>query len=155
MDLPIEPARPRDAEQILKLQYLCFQDEAARRGDWRIPPLTQTLASLLAEYETHRILVARLGEEVVGSVRGVLVDGTCHVGRLMVHPRLQGRGLGTRLMHAIEACFPTARRFAVRTGYHGGAGLRLYARLGYAEARREAASPHVQLVHLEKARPCG
>ena len=95
MDLTIELAHVREAEQILKLQYLCYQTEAELYNDYAIPPLNQTLWSLLGEYDTHQVLVARLGDEVVGSVRGRLVDGTCHIGRLIVHPRIQGRGLGT------------------------------------------------------------
>ncbi len=107
----IASERVRDAEQLLKLQYLCYQTEAELYGDWSIPPLTQTLWQLLKEYDTHTIVVARLGEEVVGSVRGRLEDGTCHIGRLTVHPRLQRRGLGTSLMDEIETCFPGAERY--------------------------------------------
>ena len=151
-DVVIDPARVHDAEQILKLQYLCYQPEAARYDDWTLPPLTQALADLLAEYDTHRILIARLGDEVVGSVRARLDDGTCAVGRLCVHPRLQNRGLGTRLMDAIEAAFPTAHRFELFTGTHSNANLRLYNRLGYRPFRRETLSPRVQLVYLEKHR---
>ena len=92
----IEQARVRDAEQILALQYLCYRTEVELYDDYAIPPLTQTLGSLLEEYDTYTILVARLGGEVLGSVRGCLEDGTCRVGRLIVHPRLRRRGLGTR-----------------------------------------------------------
>jgi hypothetical protein len=88
----IGPAERREAEQVLALQVLCYQSEAALYDDWTIPPLTQTLPDLIHEYDTHRILVARLGDEVVGSVRGHLRDQTCHVGRLIVHPCLQRRG---------------------------------------------------------------
>ncbi len=153
MDVPIQPARIRDAEQILKLQYLCYQPEAARYEDWSLPPLTQSFWDLLAEYDTHRILAARLGDDVIGSVRGRLEDGTCAIGRLCVHPRFQRRGLGTRLMRAIEDRFPDAHRFELFTGHRSESNLRLYNRLGYAEFRRETLSPRVQLVHLEKRRP--
>ena len=149
----IEPARAGDAESILALQYLCYQDEAALYGDWSIPPLRQTLSEFVAEYDTHYILVARRGEEIAGSVRGRLVDGTCHIGRLIVHPRFRRRGLGTRLMGAIEAWFTAADRFELFTGHRSDGNLRLYHRLGYAEVRREAISPRLQLVHLAKPNP--
>ena len=146
----IKLARLVDAEQILKLQYLCYQTEAELYGDWQISPLTQTLQSLHAEYDTHRILIAYLGGEVVGSVRGRLIDGTCYIGRLVVHPRLQRRGLGTRLMRAIEEDFAVANRYELFTGYLSEDNLRLYRRLGYTEFREEAVSPRLQLVYLEK-----
>lgn len=151
MDPAIRPARFADSAQILELQYLCYQSEAELYGDRQIPPLTQTLQSLRAEYDTHRILTAHLGgSEVVGSVRGRLIDGTCHIGRLVVHPRLRRRGLGTRLMRAIEEDFATAKRYELFTGHLSEDNLRLYHRLGYTGFREEVVSARLRLVYLEK-----
>lgn len=146
----IEPARVSEAEQILKLQFLCYQGEAALYEDYSIPPLRQTLWELLAEYDDHAVLVARFGEEVVGSVRARLEDETCHVGRLIVHPRLQRRGLGARLMREIEAVFPETGRYELFTGHLSEGNLRLYRRLGYAEFREEKLSLRLRLAYLEK-----
>ena len=149
-NVAIGSARVDEAGQILELQRLCYQTEAARYDDWTLPPLTQTLRELLDQYEDHTILVARLGEEVVGSVRARLEDGACHVGRLVVHPRLQGRGLGTRLMREIEASFPGAERYELFTGHLSERNLRLYRGLGYTEFREQVVSPGLRLVYLEK-----
>jgi ribosomal protein S18 acetylase RimI-like enzyme len=67
----------------------------------------------------------------VGSVRGRLEGDTCHIGRLVVHPRLQRRGIGARLMREIEGRFPKARRYELFTGHLSEGNLRLYRRLGY------------------------
>ena len=155
MEVAIEPADVSEAEQILKRQYLCYQSEATIYDDWSIPPLTQTLRELLREYNDHEILVVRLGSEVVGSVRGRLKDGTCHVGRLIVHPRLQRRGIGARLMREIEGRFPQARRYELFTGHLSEGNLRLYRRLGYEVIREEDVSPRLRLVYLEKSRVPG
>lgn len=152
LDPSIEPARIGDAEQILELQHLCYQAEAERYDDYTIPPLTETRSSLLSEYDTHTILVARLGDEVVGSVRGRLADGHCLIGRLMVHPRLQRRGLGTRLMRAIEDHFAACDRYELFTGHLSEGNLRLYHRLGYTKFREESVSPRLRPVYLEKLR---
>ncbi len=159
MDVAIGPARVREAEQILKLQYLCYQSEAALHDDYTLPPLTQTLADLLAAYDTHHILVARLGEagdegaEVVGSIRGCMADGgTCHVGRLMVHPRVQRRGLGVRLMRALEGHFVAADRYELFTGPRSEGNVRLYHRLGYTLCQKDGTVPDAGLVYLEKQR---
>jgi ribosomal protein S18 acetylase RimI-like enzyme len=148
----IGQARVRDAEALLKLQYLCYQTEAELYDDYRIPPLTQTLWSLLEEFDTHEVLAVRFGDEVVGSVRGLEEGGTCYVGRLIVHPRFRRRGLATRLLREIEDRFAGADRFELFTGHLSESNLRLYNRLGYAEFRRETASPRLQLVYL--AKPC-
>lgn len=146
----VGPARVGEAEQILKLQYLCYQTEAALYEDHSLPPLTQTLWELLSEYDNHSILAARLEDEVVGSVRARLESGTCYVGRLIVHPRLQGRGLGTRLVREVEASFPEVERYELFTGHLSEGNLRLYHRLGYAKFREEAVSSRLSLVYLEK-----
>lgn len=137
MEPVISIADVRDAEGILKLQYLFYQTEAEIYDDYAIPPLAQTLENLPAEFETHRILAAKLGDEVAGSARGRLESGACHVGRLIVHPRCQGLGLGTRLMHEIEGCFTEAVRCELFTGHLSKENLRLYERLRYSEFRRE------------------
>ena len=70
MSVTISAATEQDAEQIFRLQYLCFQSEAELYGNYRIEPLIQTLDSVRAEVAADCVFVARLGDEVVGSVRG-------------------------------------------------------------------------------------
>lgn len=87
MSVIISPATEQDTEQILKLQYLGYQSEAELYGDWSIEPLTQTLENLREELAGRHVLVARLGDEVVGAVRGwVEEDGVGRISRLVVHP---------------------------------------------------------------------
>ncbi|MFW6694877.1 GNAT family N-acetyltransferase [Streptomyces sp. MAR4 CNX-425] len=152
----ITPATNDDAEQVLKLQYLCYQAEAALYGDYRIPPLTETLDELRAEFGRGAAVVARLGEEVVGAVRGTVEEnGTAVIGRLIVHPRLQGHGLGARLLLAMEARLAEGgaqvKRYQLFTGHRSEANLRLYRRLGYEPVGTERVSARLSLVTLEKA----
>lgn len=148
----IERAGLEDAPTILGLQKLAYESEARLYQDWNLPPLRQTLDSLRAEFESNCVLKALADGRVVGSVRAREVDGVCHVGRLVVSPELQGRGLGTRLMRAIEAEFPGAGRFELFTGSRSTANIRLYERLGYQRSREQVLSPAVTLVFLEKRR---
>lgn len=152
MDVAIERALVRDAEDILKLQYLCFQQEAALYNNWTIPPLRQSLTSLLLEYDSHCILVARCGEEVVASVRGMRKDGCCHVGRLVVHPRMQRQGIGKRLLQTLEGEVPDVSRYELFTGTRSESNIRLYQSVGYKPFRKQMLSPDVELVFLEKYR---
>jgi ribosomal protein S18 acetylase RimI-like enzyme len=151
-EVAIRSARVGEAEQILKLQYLCGQSEAALYDDYSMPPLTQTLWELLREYDAGEVLVARLGEEVVGSVRGRLEADTCHIGMLVVHPRLQGMGIGTRLMRAIEERFAEAEGYELSVGHLSEGNLRLYRRLGYREFREHTVSPKLRVIHMRKSR---
>lgn len=154
MSVIISVATEQDAEQILKLQYLGYQSEAELYGDWGIEPLTQTLDSLRAELGEHHVLVARLGDEVVGTVRGWVDEGGVgRIGRLVVHPRMQRHGLGGRLLDAIERRLleeGEVSYFRLFTGHRSLGNLRLYARQGYRQTGVEAAGEQLSFVVLEK-----
>jgi ribosomal protein S18 acetylase RimI-like enzyme len=70
----------------------------------------------------------------------------------MVHPDFQKRGIGTRLMQAIEAEFPQMKRFTLGTGHKSEDNLRLYHKLGYRPYSSERLNDDVTIVHLEKIR---
>jgi len=137
MNATITLATPRDLEAILALQRLAFQREGELYADFSIPPLTQTLDQLRADFPNKVYLKATVEETLAGSVRGSQQDAMCFVERLMVHPDHRRRGIATALMRAIEERFPTARRFELLTGYKSEDNIRLYRKLGYAECNRE------------------
>jgi ribosomal protein S18 acetylase RimI-like enzyme len=156
MSVTISTADDSDAEKILKLQYLCYQGEAELYGDYTIEPLTQTLGQLQAELSEGVVLVARLGPEVVGSVRGAVDDdGTARIGKLIVHPRLQRHGLGGRLLAALEVRLAEeaeAKRYRLFTGHRSQVNLRMYRKLGYEQVgAAEPVTRRLSLVHMEKS----
>jgi len=148
----IASATADDAAEILKLQRLAYESEARLYGDWTLPPLVQTLPSLLDEFAASVVLKAMDGERLVGSVRARETEGRCDIGRLIVDPQRQGRGIGTLLMRHIESRFPRARAFELFTGSRSEGNLRLYERLGYRRIREKVLSPDVTLVFMEKLR---
>jgi ribosomal protein S18 acetylase RimI-like enzyme len=156
MSVTISAADEQDVVQILKLQYLCYQSEAELHGDYTIEPLTQTLEALTDELASGRVLVARLGPEVVASVRGkVDADGTGHIDKLIVHPRMRRHGLGGRLLAAVEEQLQTdgARRFELFTGRRSEHHLRLYRSHGYAPVAKDGSEGTVALIALAKEAP--
>ena len=146
----VRSAEPQDAPAILSLQKLAYQSEARLYNDYSITPLTQTLESLEAEFETHTILKAVIGDRIVGSVRSRTRDGECAIGRLIVDPKYQGQGMGSALLRAAEANASGAKKFSLFTGSKSEANIRLYQRHGYSIVRTEVLSPAVSLVFLEK-----
>jgi GNAT superfamily N-acetyltransferase len=111
----------------------------------------QTLPELVAELSTATALKATLGNRIVGAVRGRIDGDVLHVGRLIVAPDCQGRGIGTALLAALEGGAPPAvRRATLFTGEHSTRNLRLDERLGYVEERRERTGSGIVLVHLAK-----
>ncbi len=146
----IERAGPDDAKAILDVQYQAYRPEAALYGDITLPPQVETVDELKVAFATHAILKGVLAGIVIGSVRGREVDGTCHIGRLVVTPGYQGRGWGSALLAAIEGAFAHVHRFELFTGHKSVRNLGLYGRRGYAEFRRQPDGDAVTLVFLEK-----
>jgi ribosomal protein S18 acetylase RimI-like enzyme len=148
----IQRATVADAREILILQKLAYQSEAELYDAYDIPPLTQTLAEMEADLERQHALKLVHGRQIIGSVRAYEQEGTCCIGRLIVHPDYQNRGLGTRLMQAIEAAFPAADRYELFTGHESERNLYLYGKLGYREFKRERVSSKLVIVFLDKRR---
>lgn len=146
----IVPADVSDAAEILELQKLAYQSEAVLYDDWSIPPLIQTLDEIKKEFDEATVLKVCDAGRIIGSVRASIRDGTCNIGRLIVHPDFQHKGTGTRLISAIEAVFQYAGRFELFTGSRSEGNIRLYERLGYRIFRSDLLSPQVELVFMVK-----
>jgi len=147
----IEKASAKDAGEILKLQQLAYISEAEIYNDYSIPPLTQTLPEIIADFENNIILKVLFNGVIIGSVRGQLTGDSCYIGRLMVHPDFQNRGIGIRLMKAIESEFPQAKQFTLATGHRSERNLYLYHKLGYKDIKSEPVNDRLTMVHLEKS----
>ena len=145
----ISQATYDDLPEILALQYLAYQSEAALLQNFSIPPLTQSLESVQEEFSRGTILKATEGETILGSVRAYEQDGTVFIGKLIVHPSQQGKGIGSSLLLAVEEACP-ATRYELFTSSKSERNLRLYKRLGYRRFAERQAAPGLTFVYLEK-----
>jgi len=147
----IEQANIEDAGDILALQKLAYQSEAEIYNDYSIRPLTQSIEEIEAEF-VYQIFFKALCDDgkIIGSVRAYLEQGTCFIGRLIVHPDFRNRGIGTSLMHEIEGRFKDAKRFELFTGHLSERNIYLYQKLGYREFKREKFRENLELVYMEK-----
>jgi ribosomal protein S18 acetylase RimI-like enzyme len=151
-EVRIERAGEADAGEILTLQRAAYVTEAQLHGDPFLPPLVESLDQMRATIAGSLVLKAVSGTRIAGSVRGRFNDRTCLVGRLVVAPDLQGRGIGRSLMRALEEeVAGRADSCVLFTGHLSEANLRLYRRLGYGETHRERVADHLMLVHMRKS----
>jgi ribosomal protein S18 acetylase RimI-like enzyme len=148
--MEIERAIISDAEEILSLQKLAYRSEAEIYNDFNIPPLVQTLESIEKDFENQYFLKAVMDGKIIGSVRAYTKEGTCYIGRLIVHPDFQNRGIGTDLMNEIERIFNTCRRFELFTGDKSERNLYFYQKLGYKIFKKAKITDQTMIVYLEK-----
>lgn len=145
----IEPATQADAGPLLVVQRSAYVIEAQRYGTPYLPPLLETLDEVLASIRAGGVLVARLAGRVVGSVRWRLTDDVCAVSRLSVATDLQGRGVGGRLLNAVEEA-AGAGPYTLFTGAESADNIRLYERHGYRPTHTRQESERVAVVHMTK-----
>ena len=148
--LRIEKALENNLVEILDLQKNAFISEAKINNDYTIPPLTQTMESIVNEFKNSVFLKATIDNKIVGSVRAYERDGICNIGRLIVHPNFENRGIGTKLMVSIEELFKNCNKYEVFTGEKSNKNLYLYSKLAYKEFKRSKISDKLTIVYLEK-----
>lgn len=150
VQVTIERANKADLQKILDLQYLAYQSEAKLFHNPDIPPLKQTLAELENEYQNGIVLKAvDENNTIIGSVRACCDGRTVFIGKLMVHPKLQGQGIGTQLLFAMEEEYPK-QRYELFTSTKSIKNIKLYQKSGYRIFREEKITGELTFVYLEK-----
>jgi tRNA (guanine37-N1)-methyltransferase len=128
----IVKASPADAAELLTLQRACVVQEAVANQTLLLPPLHEGLDDVAATIAAKHVWVVRIEGRLVGSVQAVADGDTWEIGRLMVAPDLQGRGLGRALLEHAESARPAdATAYRLFTGAASEANLRRYKRAGY------------------------
>ena len=146
----IDTAGKDDLREILQLQYVAYQSEAALFGGKKSPPLTQSLEELTEEYEEGCVL--KMSDQkgtILGSVRAKELDGTVYIGKLMVSPEHRGKGYGTRLLLSMEKRFAD-KRYELFTSTKSEANIKMYQRLGYRAFDTKKIDNELMFVYLEK-----
>ena len=147
----ISYAKREDLEEILQLQYLAYQSEAALFKSGDIPPLKETLEEVIEEFEAGKVLKLVEDGKIIGSVRASEKDGTVYIGKLMVHPTRQRRGYGRHLLEEIEKCYP-GKRYELFTSTRSIDNISLYQKCGYKIFKNKVISDELEFVYLEKGK---
>jgi tRNA (guanine37-N1)-methyltransferase len=129
----IVPARPGDAGELLTLQRACWLQEALANDSLTdIPAIHESLEEVRHWMTTWSTWVVRSEGRLVGAVRGRLEGTAWDIGRIMVAPDLQGRGLGRMLLEHIQAvAAPEATSYVLFTGARSVDNIRMYKKAGF------------------------
>ena len=154
MEMKIRAVKLDDAPAILSLQKEVFQDVAEIYSHCSIPPMTETIEELEHEIREKAFLKALIDGELAGSVRAYKESGTCYLEKLIVRPSLQGKGIGTKLMQAIEKHYAgRVQRYQLSTVHKSKENICLYEHLGYNTYKTEKVNEDVIFVYMEKPAP--
>ena len=146
----IVPASLEDAPALLAMQKIAFEPEARACQAWDIPPLQETLEGVREHIRMATVLKAVEGERLLGAIRGIVSGGTCLIRVLVVAPDAQGRGLGARLLQAIEDAHRQVERFELTTNMIMVGNVRFYLRHGYEVVEQLQHAPTIRLAFMRK-----
>lgn len=150
MEDKITIAGQGDIPEILDLQHRAFKVLADRWNRYDIEPLRETSDNIERELAEGVILKYVFRGRIAGSVRGRITgDGHCYIGKLSVDPEVQNKGIGRKLMLAIESNFPDCTVFELFTSAATPNSRHLYESLGYRPVEKENDDPFV--VFYEKS----
>ena len=153
-DLDVRPAVPADAGELYTLQRACWLQELQANPGVDIPALGESLDDVRQWLGEWTVMVARepRSGRLVGAVRGRLdADGEWDIGRVMVAPDLQGRGLGRGLLELVESLAPpAASAYVLFTGAGSSDNQRMYKKAGY-RLRPDRAAPPGAVVLTKRA----
>ena len=144
-DLDVRPAVPADAGELYTLQRACWLQELEANPGVEIPALNESLEDVRRGLGEWTVFVARepASGRLIGAVRGKVDHrGEWDIGRIMVAPDLQGRGLGRALLELIEDAAPAdVTSYVLFTGAGSAANLRMYRKAGFRLRSDRAAPP--------------
>ena len=146
----IEKAQFCDLHNILSLQKLAFQSEAKLFNDYSIAPLTQSLESIEEDFNNNLYLKAVCDGKILGSVRAFEKQNVCYIGRLIVHPEHQNKGIGKSLMYHIEELFNGCKTYSLFTAKRVPRNLHFYDKLGYSIVEEEKVDENLTFVFYNK-----
>jgi tRNA (guanine37-N1)-methyltransferase len=134
LDLEVRLATRADAGELFTLTRACWLQEQEANPGVTIPALQESLDDAVRGIDEWTTYVALAGARIVGSARGRPTgDGSVwDVGRVMVAPDLQGRGLGRFLLDLVERAAPDeVTTYELWTGAGSVDNIRMYRRAGY------------------------
>lgn len=141
--LDVALATAGDAAELMTLTRACWVPEIARYGMFGAGE--ETLEQVVAGLGAWQTWVVRSQGRLIASVRGRVDPDdarTWQIGRLMVAPDLQGRGLGRALLaHAEDAAPAGTAAYWLNTGASSERNLRIYRKAGYRPLPGEGAHP--------------
>ena len=147
MKPPVEAfdlSNPSDARRVLDIQRRAYRVEAELISFDGIPPLHETLDELIAQPLCW--LGIRTSGRIVAALGYTLDAGICDIDRLVVDPKLFGKGYGSALVAALL----DHPRITVSTGTANLPARRLYEKLGFRALGEIEIAPGVTVTRYER-----
>ncbi|WP_274362434.1 GNAT family N-acetyltransferase [Paenibacillus thermotolerans] len=144
---PFDITDPQHARNVQELQQLSYPIEAQLIGLETLPPLLDTVETLMGCGE--QFIGCFEGDRLIGAVAYKMDGGTIDIHRMMVHPERFRKGIANTLLTAALSV-PGVNKAVVSTGSANLPAVTLYERHGFKEKERVEVAPGVTITLFEK-----
>jgi ribosomal protein S18 acetylase RimI-like enzyme len=134
------------AENVLRIQLPAYNMEAKLLNFYDLPPLHETVNSLLESNETFYGYFQE--EELSGVISISVEEPLLTICRLIVNPVHFRKGIGRALLQHVFDAYPGASQFKVSTGEKNEPAVRLYKSFGFQETDKSEIAPGVFVSHF-------
>lgn len=144
----LDVTQRRVAQKVLDVQIPSYQAEADLIGFDDLPPLKDTVKSIMNTDE--HFYGYFIHEELAGAISYTKENELLDIHRLIVHPHYFRRGIGGTLLQFILDLETEAKKAVVSTGAKNVPAKALYKRFGFIEKSDQEVAPDFFITHLEK-----
>jgi ribosomal protein S18 acetylase RimI-like enzyme len=138
------------AMKVLDLQQNSYKIEAELIGFFDIPPLKDTIDSLM---ECNEIFFGYFEEEVLfGIISYKVIENTLDIHRVAVHPQFFRRGIAAKMLDFVEKLETDVKKVVVCTGKVNLPAISLYLKNGYRKTKDIEIGENVYITEFEKIR---
>jgi ribosomal protein S18 acetylase RimI-like enzyme len=146
----IDITNPELAEGVLSVQIPSYQVEAELIDFYDIPPLKDTVSTLLRCGETF--YGCYVDGELCGVVSIKAEEGLIDIHRLMVHPKHFRKGIAGRLLDFVENCGEGDETLIVSTGSKNAPAVHFYEKSGFIKLGEVKVMEGLLITSFEKRR---
>ncbi|WP_054025174.1 GNAT family N-acetyltransferase [Bacillus sp. FJAT-28004] len=131
MIIKIDIADAAIAEEVLRIQIPAYRVEAELIDFYEIPPLKDTVVTLVKCGETFYGYY--INDELCGAIAITVENNIIDIHRLIIHPNHFRKGIARKLLHHIESVEGSRNEIVVSTGSKNEPAVNLYKQSGFIE----------------------
>lgn len=136
------------AEDVLRIQIPSYRVEAELIDFYNIPPLKDTVDTLLKCGETFYGYY--INDELCGAIAIMTENSVIDIHRLIIHPNHFRKGIARQLLHYIESIDGSRNAIIVSTGSKNEPAINLYKQNGFIETGVIEVEERLSITSLEK-----
>jgi ribosomal protein S18 acetylase RimI-like enzyme len=151
LEIVIRRTFVEEAEGILEVQKLAFNEDLETYKDYETSPATEPIKKLLYKINKNFHYTILILDSIIGGAELRLdSESECYINRIFLLPEFQNKGLGTQIMTYFENEFPKVEKWTLCTPHKNYRNHHFYEKLGYKKVGEHKVMEGLNLIDFLK-----